>query len=153
VTWEVELAVWRCEALSSHPSPSSPKKAIQHYHHLRKSPHVPSQSISPGSIVSSWFLHHFPFFSHFHYHYGISLLHDLNKIKGQHQWLMPVILATQEAEIRRIVVWSQPRQIVCETLYWKNPSQKRAGGVAQGVSPEFKPQCHKKKKKEFKAIK
>jgi hypothetical protein len=25
---------------------------------------------------------------------------------------MPVILATQEAEIRRIEVWSQPRQIV-----------------------------------------
>jgi hypothetical protein len=23
----------------------------------------------------------------------------------------------------------------------KNPSQKRAGGVAQGVGPEFKPQC------------
>jgi hypothetical protein len=30
----------------------------------------------------------------------------------------------------------------------KNPSQKkRAGGVAQGVDPEFKPQYHKKKKK------
>jgi hypothetical protein len=27
----------------------------------------------------------------------------------------------------------------------KNPSQKRAGGVAQGVDPEFKPQCHKNK--------
>jgi hypothetical protein len=27
-----------------------------------------------------------------------------------------MILATQEAEIRRIVVQSQPRQIVCETL-------------------------------------
>jgi hypothetical protein len=26
----------------------------------------------------------------------------------------------------------------------KNPSQKRAGGVAQGVGPEFKPQYHKK---------
>jgi hypothetical protein len=32
------------------------------------------------------------------------------------QWLTPVILATQEAEIRRIVVQSQPRQIVHETL-------------------------------------
>jgi hypothetical protein len=30
----------------------------------------------------------------------------------------------------------------------KNPSQKRAGGVAQGIGPEFKPQyCAKKKKK------
>jgi hypothetical protein len=29
----------------------------------------------------------------------------------------------------------------------KNPSQKRAGGVAQGVDPEFKSQYHKKKKK------
>jgi hypothetical protein len=35
-----------------------------------------------------------------------------------------------------------------ETLPPKNPSQKRAGRVAQGVSPEFKPQyCKKKKKK------
>jgi hypothetical protein len=30
----------------------------------------------------------------------------------------------------------------------KNPSQKRAGGVAQGEGPEFNPQyCKKKKKK------
>jgi hypothetical protein len=28
-----------------------------------------------------------------------------------------------------------------------NPSQKRAGGVAQGVGPEFKLQYHQKKKK------
>jgi hypothetical protein len=27
----------------------------------------------------------------------------------------------------------------------KNPSQRRAGGVAQGICPEFEPQCHKKK--------
>jgi hypothetical protein len=26
----------------------------------------------------------------------------------------------------------------------KNPSQKRTGGMAQGVGPEFKPQYHKK---------
>jgi hypothetical protein len=29
----------------------------------------------------------------------------------------------------------------------ENPSQIRAGGVAQGVGPEFKPQYHKKNKK------
>jgi hypothetical protein len=60
---------------------------------------------------------------------------------------MLVILSTQEAEIRRIAVQNQPGQIVPETLFQKNPSQKRASGVAQGVSPEFKPQYGKKKKK------
>jgi hypothetical protein len=61
-------------------------------------------------------------------------------------WLIPVILGTQEAETR-IVIQSQPWQIVLETLSQKNPSQKRSGGVAQGVGPEFKPQYQKKKKK------
>jgi hypothetical protein len=55
-------------------------------------------------------------------------------------------LATQEAAIRRIPVQSQPREIVCKTLSRKKPSQKRAGGVAQSVGPEFKSQYHKKKK-------
>jgi hypothetical protein len=69
---------------------------------------------------------------------------------ARRQWLTPVILATQEAEIRRTTVQSQHRQIVCETLPQKHPSQKRAGGVAQGVGPELKPQyCKKKKKKVF----
>jgi hypothetical protein len=37
--------------------------------------------------------------------------------------------------------------MVHETLSRKNPSQKnRACGVAQGVSPEFKPQYHREKK-------
>jgi hypothetical protein len=48
-------------------------------------------------------------------------------------WLTPVILATQEAEIRRIVIQSQSRQIVHKTLSRKNPSQKRVGGVAQVI--------------------
>jgi hypothetical protein len=57
---------------------------------------------------------------------------------------MPVILATQEAQIRRIKVWGQHGQIVWEMLSWKNPLQKRDGGVAQGIGPEFKPQyCQK----------
>jgi hypothetical protein len=42
------------------------------------------------------------------------------------------------------MVQSQPGQIVPETLSWKNPAQKRAGGVAQGVGPEFKPRYHTK---------
>jgi hypothetical protein len=55
---------------------------------------------------------------------------------------MPVILATQEAEIKRIMVQSQPQQIVCETLFPKALHKNRAGGVAQGEGPEFKPQYH-----------
>jgi hypothetical protein len=47
---------------------------------------------------------------------------------------------------------SQPGQIVCETLSLKNPSHKRAGGVAQGIGTEFKPQYHKKKKKRKKKV-
>jgi hypothetical protein len=38
------------------------------------------------------------------------------------------------------------KQTVRETLSRKNPSQKRAGGVTQGVGPEFKPQYCKKNK-------
>jgi hypothetical protein len=60
-------------------------------------------------------------------------------------WLTPVILATQEAVLRRLTVRSQPRQIVCETLSQKNSSQKRAGGVAQDVGLEFKCQYQKTK--------
>jgi hypothetical protein len=52
---------------------------------------------------------------------------------------MPVILATQEAELRRIEVQSQPGQIVGETLSQKTQHKKRTGGVAQGVGLEFNP--------------
>jgi hypothetical protein len=38
-------------------------------------------------------------------------------------WLTSIILATQEAEIRRIFVQSQPRQIVCKT-YLEKPFTK-----------------------------
>jgi hypothetical protein len=39
-----------------------------------------------------------------------------------------------------------------ENLSQKNPSQKRAGGVVQGVGPEFKPQYHKNKVKVGKLV-
>jgi hypothetical protein len=48
--------------------------------------------------------------------------------------------------MRRIEVQSQPGQIVLRDLISKKPFTKRAGGVAQGVGPEFKPQYWKKKK-------
>jgi hypothetical protein len=59
---------------------------------------------------------------------------------------MPVILATQEVEIRRIVVQSQPGQIVHETLSQKKTITKRTGGMAQGQGPESKPQYWEEKK-------
>jgi hypothetical protein len=61
------------------------------------------------------------------------------------------ILATQEAEIRRIMVQSQLGQIVRKTQSRKKPiTKKRVGKVAQDVGSEFKPQYHKKKKKKKK---
>jgi hypothetical protein len=62
---------------------------------------------------------------------------------------MPVILATQEAEIRRIMVQSQPRQIVLQTLSQKTLRKNRAVGVTQGEGPEFKPQYQKNKNKKI----
>jgi hypothetical protein len=58
---------------------------------------------------------------------------------------MPVILATQEAEIRRIVVQSHPRQIVHKTL--SHLTQK---GLAEWLKVEAlssSPSTTKKKKK------
>jgi hypothetical protein len=60
---------------------------------------------------------------------------------ARHQWLTPVILVTQETEIRRTAAQSC-RQIVHEYCFviGKIPLQKRAGGVAQFVGSVFKPQ-------------
>jgi hypothetical protein len=44
---------------------------------------------------------------------------------AKRRWLRPVILATQEAEIRGIAVRSQSGQIVHETLSWKKPITKK----------------------------
>jgi hypothetical protein len=40
-------------------------------------------------------------------------------------WLTPVILATQEGKIRRIMVGSQYGQIACEALYQKYQHKKK----------------------------
>jgi hypothetical protein len=48
-------------------------------------------------------------------------------------WLIPVVLATQEAEIKRIKVQNQ--QIVCETLSQKHPTQKRVVKWSSGRVP------------------
>jgi hypothetical protein len=48
-----------------------------------------------------------------------------NYVTTRCQWLKPVILATQEAEIRRIMVQSQPRQRVHETLSQKKNITKK----------------------------
>jgi hypothetical protein len=45
--------------------------------------------------------------------YGVQEVH-LNT--NTYVWLIPVILASEEAEIRRMKVQGQPRQIVLETL-------------------------------------
>jgi hypothetical protein len=85
----------------------------------------------------------------------ISFKHIIQRVLAMHKimyssrrwWLTPLILATCEAEIRRILVWSQTGQIVCETLSWKNPSQKKAGGVAQvsalsSIKPQYCTHTH-----------
>jgi hypothetical protein len=77
----------------------------------------------------------------------VTILQYFQPKKGNHTrcwWLTPLILTTQEAEIRRLEVQIQPWQIVLKTLSWKYPSQKWAGGVAQAAGSEFKPQYHQK---------
>jgi hypothetical protein len=61
---------------------------------------------------------------------------------------MPVILATQKAEIRRIAVLKPTQENSLRDLISKIPITKRAGRVTQGEGLKFKPQyCKKKKKK------
>jgi hypothetical protein len=60
---------------------------------------------------------------------------------------MPVILATQEAEIRRITVQGQPQaNSLHDPILKKTHHYKRGGGVAQDTDPEFQHQSRDKKK-------
>jgi hypothetical protein len=59
---------------------------------------------------------------------------------------MPVILATQEAEIKRIMVQSQRGQIVCETLTQKYLSQKRLTEWLKVKALSSSPSTAKKKR-------
>jgi hypothetical protein len=45
---------------------------------------------------------------------------------SRHPWLIPVILATWEAEIKRITVQSQHRKIVYETLSQKKKKKTQS---------------------------
>jgi hypothetical protein len=70
-------------------------------------------------------------------------------LKAGHQWLTSIILATQEAEIRRIVVQSQSGQTVHETLSQKHPSQV-GGGRGCWSGSRCRSEYHQKKKKKKK---
>jgi hypothetical protein len=52
---------------------------------------------------------------------------------------MPVILATQEAEIRNTVVQIQPRQIVHETLSQKKPITKKKKRLVEWSGSRYRP--------------
>jgi hypothetical protein len=57
-----------------------------------------------------------------------------------------------EVEIRQISVRSQPKQKVSKTLSRKTPSQKRAGGMAQGVGLGRGREGREKKEKQMDSI-
>jgi hypothetical protein len=60
---------------------------------------------------------------------------------------MPVILATQETEIRRIAIQSQSGQIVHGTLSQKTLHKNRTGGELKVKALSSSPSSTKKRKK------
>jgi hypothetical protein len=65
---------------------------------------------------------------------------------ARRQWLTPVILATQKAQIRRTEVQSQPWANSCRDPISKKTHQKKKGWWSgSSIGPEFKSQYHKNK--------
>jgi hypothetical protein len=73
-------------------------------------------AIYPQDIKGLLYIDSIFFFTH------IKMFHEC-QVPAAHT--APIILATQEAEIRRIMVQNQPRQIVHETLTRKTLHKKR----------------------------
>jgi hypothetical protein len=65
---------------------------------------------------------------------------DKNSASAGHRWLMPIILVTEEAEIKA----NSGKYF--QTPYLKITHQEKGWWSAQGVGPESKPQYHKKKR-------
>jgi hypothetical protein len=61
------------------------------------------------------------------------------------QWLIPIILATQEEEIKDRSLKPDPAHSSERPYLEKTQHKNRAGGVAQGEDPEFQPRYLKKK--------
>jgi hypothetical protein len=75
----------------------------------------------------------------------MSALTKKTKAVNQALEATPVILTTQEADIRRIAVRSQRKWFTNPYSQKTLSKTKWAGGVAQGEDPQFKPQyapCH-----------
>jgi hypothetical protein len=71
-----------------------------------------------------------------------------NLKQAEHQWLTPIILTTQEAEIGRILVRSQPGQIVHETPILKKILTTQEAEIRR-IGAQSQPRKKKKKKSEW----
>jgi hypothetical protein len=67
-----------------------------------------------------------------------------NKFQAESQWLTPIILATQEAEIKTMAVRSWPRQTVWETLSRKKTFTKKGHWSGSKYRLWGQAQYHKK---------